>query len=172
MGQDPSEVQQEIEDTRSRMADTVDAIGHKTDVKGRVRGYVSDKKDALTGTVSGAAPDTETVREKGRQAAGLAQENPIGLAVAGAAAGFLVGLAIPSTRAEDERIGSVADDLKERARDTGEQALESGKQVAHDVKESAMETARESAGEQSEELSSTLHENAEHVASDAERKTY
>ncbi len=168
MGQDPSEVRHEIEETRSRMADTVDAIGHKTDVKGRVRGYVSEKKDAVTGTVSGAVPDTEAVREKGRQAAGLAQENPLGLAVAGAAAGFLVGLAIPSTRTEDERIGSVADDLKERVRDTGEQALESGKQVAHDVKE----TARESAGEQSQELSSTLRENAEHVASDVERRTY
>ena len=32
MGQDPSQIRQDIEQTRERMGDTVEALGHKTDV--------------------------------------------------------------------------------------------------------------------------------------------
>ena len=37
MGQDPSQIREEIEQTRSEMGDTVDALAHKTDVKSRVK---------------------------------------------------------------------------------------------------------------------------------------
>ena len=36
------------------MGDTVDALGYKADVPGRVRGRVADKKDAVTSKVTGA----------------------------------------------------------------------------------------------------------------------
>lgn len=167
MGKDPSDVREEIEETRARMSDTVDELGHRADVKGRVQGYVSEKKDAVVGGASDLAsrageklPDGGAVSSGGRQVASTAKDNPLALALGGAAVGFLVGSLIPATRMEDERIGTVADDLKDRARETGSQALESGKQIASDVKESAMETAKESSSEQSEELSSTLQEQA------------
>lgn len=166
MGKEPSDVREEIEETRARMADTVDEIGHRADVKGRVQGYVSEKKDAVVGGASDLAsragdklPDGETVSSGGRMV-GTAKENPLALALGGAAVGFLVGSLLPSTRMEDERMGTVADDLKDRARETGHQALESGKEIASDVKESATETAKESAAEHSQELSSTLQEQA------------
>lgn len=167
MGKDPSDVREEIEETRARMADTVDEIGYRADVKGRVQGYVSEKKDAVVGGASDLAsragdklPDGETVSSGGRRMVGTAKENPLALALGGAAVGFLVGSLLPSTRMEDERMGTVADDLKDRARETGQQALESGKEIASDVKESAKETAKESASEHSQELSSTLQEQA------------
>ena len=45
--------------------------------------------------------------------ASIAKDNPLGLAIGAAAAGFLVGLVIPATRREDEKLGPVADSVKE-----------------------------------------------------------
>ncbi len=162
MGQDPDEIRREIEETRSRMGDTVDAIGYKTDVKQRAGDYVSGKKEAIAGTarsvtskVSGTVPDTQSVRQGGQRAVGIAQENPLGLFVGAAAAGFIAGLLTPSTRVEDERIGTVADELKERVRETGQEAFERGKDVARDTAQTAAETAKERGREQGQELSSS-----------------
>jgi hypothetical protein len=51
---------------------------------------------------------------------------------------------VPSTRVEDEKIGPMADEVKDRAAQTGQQALEHGKEVAGDVAEAAKQTAQES----------------------------
>ncbi len=161
MGEEPGEIRQEIEETRSRMGETVDAIGYKTDVKQRV----SDKASALTSRVSGSVPDKESVQARGRRAAGMAQENPLGLLIGSAAVGFVVGLLAPATRMEDERVGAVADDLKERARETGQEAVQRGKGVAQDAASSAADTARERGREESAELSSTLQESAQSARS-------
>ena len=37
MGEDPRAIRSEIEDTRERMGDTVDALAYKADVKSRPR---------------------------------------------------------------------------------------------------------------------------------------
>ena len=55
MGEDPRAIREEIEDTRERMGETVQALSAKADVPGRIKGYASEKKDALTSTFSGAA---------------------------------------------------------------------------------------------------------------------
>ena len=167
MGQDPSEIREEIEETRLRMGDTVDAIGYKTDVKSRAGDWVSEKKDAVTGRVRGAAPDTEGVKETARRGVGIAEENPLGLAVGGLALGFVVGLLAPSTRVEDERMGEVADQVKGTLKDTGQEALERGKQVAQEATQSAKETVGERGREQGQEMASTLRESAQDVASTA-----
>ncbi len=172
MGEDPDRIREEIGETRAQMGDTMDAIGYKADVKSRARGYVSEKKDALVGKtdavtsrVSDAVPDTEAAKHQARRAVSVAQQNPLGFAFAGAAVGFVVGLLVPSTRVEDERIGTVADDLKDRVRETSQEALDRGKQVAQEAGESALETARERGQEEREELASSLKENAQEVRS-------
>ncbi len=167
MGQDPGEIREEIEETRARMGDTVDAIGYKTDVRSRAGDWVSEKKDAVTGRVRGATPDTEGVKETARRGVGVAKENPLGLAIGGAAVGFMVGLLAPSTRIEDERMGEVADQVRGTLKDTGQEALERGKHVAQEATESAKETISERGREQSEEMASTLKESAQDVASTA-----
>jgi len=54
MGEDPSAIREEIEQTRARMGDTVEAIGYKTDVKSRAKESVQDKiggvREKITGT--------------------------------------------------------------------------------------------------------------------------
>jgi hypothetical protein len=164
MGQDPSEIREEIEETRLRMGDTVEAIGYKTDVKARAKDSVAEKKDAVVGRLKGATPDTEGVKQGARRGATVAKENPLGLALGGVAVGFLAGMLAPSTRVEDERIGEVSDQLKERAKETGQEALDRGKQVAQEAAETAKETAKERGQEQQQEMAANLKESAQDVA--------
>lgn len=157
MGQDPREIRQDIEQTRGRMGDTVEALGHKTDVSGRAKEAVSSKLDTVRSKVSGATPDSGDVKQGAGQAVGVAKENPLGLAVGAAAVGFVAGLLIPSTRVEDEKIGPVADQVKEKAKESSQEAMERGKQVAQD----AAETAKESGREHAEELKDSTEQKAQ-----------
>jgi ElaB/YqjD/DUF883 family membrane-anchored ribosome-binding protein len=148
MGQDPDQIRQEIEDTRAEMSETVEAVGYKADVPSRAKDKVSETvdnvkhkvsgtatraKEAVVGTASragdamsdttsrvgDATPSGGQVKQQAKRAAGLAQENPLGLAVGAAALGFLAGLAVPSTRVENERLGPVADQVKDKVKETG-----------------------------------------------------
>jgi ElaB/YqjD/DUF883 family membrane-anchored ribosome-binding protein len=154
MGEDPRAIRAEIEDTRERMGDTVDALAYKADVKTRAKESVNEKVDNLkskvTGakdSVAGATPSGGDVKHHAKRTVGIAQENPLGLVIGAAAIGFVAGMLIPSTRAEDEKIGPVADQVKAKAAETGQQAVERGTQVASDVASSAAETAKESGKE-------------------------
>jgi len=165
MGEDPRAIRAEIEDTRERMGDTVDALAYKADVKTRAKESVNEKVDTLKSKVTGAkdsvsdavtgakdsvgdaTPSAGDVKHHAKRGVGIAQENPLGLAIGAAAIGFLAGMLIPSTRVEDEKIGPVADQVKAKAAETGQQVLDRGKQVASDVASSAAETAKESGQE-------------------------
>lgn len=168
MGQDPREIRQDIEQTRAEMGDTVEALGYKADVPGRARDRVQTMKDKVTGkahgvgdTVSGATPDSEQVKQGARQAVGMAQENPLGLAIGAAAVGFVAGLMVPSTRVENERIGPVADQIKEKARETGQEALEHGKEVVQQTADAAKEAAGEASQEHAQEMRGSVQEKAQ-----------
>jgi gas vesicle protein len=165
MGQTPDEIREDIEETRDRMSETAGAIGYKADVKTRAKEAVVEKKDAVVSKVTDAMPDPQGVKQGARRGVRIAQENPLGLAIGGVAVGFLAGLLLPSTRVEDERLGEVADQVKQTARETGQEALERGKRVAQEAGQAAMETAREKGSEESGELSSTLRDNVQQVAS-------
>jgi len=95
-----------------------------------------------------------------RKAAGVAQENPLGLAVGAVAAGFLLGMLVPSSRVEDEKLGPVADRVKEQAKETGQEALERGKQVAQSAAQSAADTVSEEGQKHGEQLADSAKENA------------
>ena len=158
MGQDPSEIRNDIEGTRARMGDTVEALGHKADVPGRAKEAVSNRVEDVRSKISGTTPDSGEVKDGARRAAGVAQENPLGLAVGAAAVGFIAGMLIPSTRVEDERIGPMADDVKAKVKETGHEALERGKEVAQETAQSAKETAQESGREHASELRDSAQE--------------
>jgi ElaB/YqjD/DUF883 family membrane-anchored ribosome-binding protein len=158
MGEDPSQIREQIEETRAHMGDTVDALAYKADVKERAKDSITDKKDRAMESVTNAkdrlvstAPSTGDVKQGAQQAASVAQENPIGLAIGGVAVGFLVGMALPSSRVEDQRLGPVADQAKERAREVGQEAVERGKSVVQETAQTAADTAREKSQEQARE---------------------
>ena len=189
MGQDPDAIRQDIEQTRSEMSETVEAVGYKADVPSRAKDAVSEKvenvksavsgtatraKEAVTGATSqvgdrvvDATPSSGQVKQQARRAAGLAKENPLGLAIGAAAIGFLAGLAVPSTRVEDEKLGPVADQVKDKVRETGQEALDRGSQVAQEVASTAADTARERTQEHGQELADSARQSAQDVASEA-----
>ena len=171
MGEDPSAIREEIEETRARMGDTVEAIGYKTDVKSRAKDSMSDKisgvRNRITGakdTVGDAAPSSGDVKRGARQAVGVAQENPIGLAVAALSGGFLLGVLIPSSKVEDEKLGPVSTEVRERAKETAQEAVDRGKEVAQEAAGSAVETAKEQGQAHAQELKSSAQDNAQQVA--------
>jgi ElaB/YqjD/DUF883 family membrane-anchored ribosome-binding protein len=190
MGQDPDAIRQDIEQTRTEMSETVEAVGYKADVPSRAKDAVSDKvenmkskvsdtatraKEAVVGTASragdavsdttsrvgDATPSGGQVKQQAKRAAGLAQENPLGLAIGAAAVGFLAGLAAPSTRVEDERLGPMADQVKDRVKETGQEALDRGRQVAQEVASSAADTAKEQTQEHGQDLAQGAAQNAQ-----------
>ena len=91
------------------------------------------------------------------------QENPLGLAIGATAAGFLAGMLIPGSRIEDERIGPVADQVKEQPRQTGQKALEHGKQIAQETATVAAQKAQESGQAHAQEMSVSAKQSAEQV---------
>lgn len=165
MGQDPGVIRAEIEETRERVGEEVDALSYKTDVGARVGDYVDDKKQAvkskLTGakdTVTGAVPDTRTVTHGAGRLRDTAANNPLGLAIGAVAVGFVIGTLLPQTRVENEQMGDMSDRLVDAAKDTAQEAVERGRQVAQEAVGAGVDTAKQSAREQGEELSSTLQE--------------
>jgi hypothetical protein len=175
MGEDPSAIREEIEQTRGRMGETVEAIGYKTDVKARAKESVQDKiggvRDRITGvkdSVNDATPTGDDMKHRAKQAVGVAQANPLGLGIAALAGGFLLGMLIPSTKIEDEKLGPAATEVKVRAKETAHEAGEHGKQVAQEVASSAVDSAKETAQEQgqqhAQEFKDTAQENAQQAA--------
>ena len=233
MGKEPDEIRQEIEETRARMGETVEAIGYKTDVPARARDSVQEKKDNLVQSVTGVkerlvgsivgtkesvggsmsnagssisdsmssagqsisgagqsvadsgravasrvgevTPSAQDLREGVQRTAGLAQENPLGLAIGSIAVGFIAGLMVPATRVERQKIGPLADQVVDKARETGQEALDRGKQVAQEAAQTARQvaeetknTAQEAAQRGVEDLKSTAQEHGQEFASSAQ----
>jgi gas vesicle protein len=175
MGQDPEVIRREIEDTRERMGETVEALGYKADVpsraKDKVSGAVTGVKERIAGaadSVNDSTPSGGDVKQAARKSAGVAQENPLGLAIGSVAVGFLAGMLIPSTRVEDEKLGPVADQVKEQARQTGQEALEHGKQVAQEVASTAQEHVQQAAAEVKDTAQSAAQEHGEQVKQSAQ----
>jgi len=175
MGEDPAAIREQIEQTRERMGDTVDALGYKADVPSRTKESINEKvqgvKAKITGTgsqVSDATPGAQDIQQAGRQAVGVVQENPLGLAVGAAAVGFLAGMLIPSTRVEDEPLGPVADQVKEQVRQTGQEALERGRQVAQETAQTATESAKQAAAEVKDKAQDSAQQHAEELKSSAQ----
>ncbi|MDQ6790891.1 MAG: hypothetical protein M3075_09615 [Candidatus Dormibacteraeota bacterium] len=113
------------------------------------------------------APSGEDVKRQAGRAAGIVQDNPLGLALGAAGVGLLVGMLLPTTKIEDQKLGDAADKVKAKAAETGQEALSRGQQVAQDVVQSASQTARESGSQHAGELSETAQQKASEEAADA-----
>ena len=210
MGKDASTIRQEIEQTRERMGDTVEALAYKTDVPARMKDNVNERVDAVKGTIenvmdsvktavvgtSGAVKSTladaregvndavsagaqngsgvlsraragvsarvqnvnatvqnanDSVGERlrnadvagnAKRAVGAVQENPIGLAIAALAIGFLSGSLLPVSQTERRRFGPVRDKLVDQAQAAGSDLLEAGKAVVAETAQTAVNSAK------------------------------
>jgi hypothetical protein len=181
MGETPDDIREDIEETRARMGDTVEAIGYKADVPSRMKESVAEKKDSLLGSigdgagavagkadalvsrVGGAVPHGDQVRE-GAAKVGFTRENPLGLAVAGVAAGFVIGTLLPKTKVENEKLGEMSDELTGKVKEAGQEALDRGKSVAQDALQAAGETVQERGHDEAAAMRDSLRDKAHDVA--------
>jgi hypothetical protein len=167
MAQEPDAIRAEIAATRQRMGDAVEALAYKTDVKARARDKIDEVREIVsTATESFVASvreplDAETTKEGASMSTntssstssassegwedegGLLKRNPLAVAFGAAAIGFLAGLLVPSTPAENERLGPVADHVKQSARDAAQEAVGRGKAIAADAAVSATAAVKE-----------------------------
>ena len=140
MGKDTSELREEIDETRGRMGETVDAIAYKADLPSRAR-------DAITGTVGKLrdrageardraremAPDMSDVQERAKSIGGSVRENPIGVLLGAAAIGFLIGSLLPVTELEQERLGPIGDQLREQAKERVQETIGQAREAATEI---------------------------------------
>ena len=172
MGEDPGVIRAEIEQTRERVGDEVDALSYKTDVGARASDYVDEKKEAIKSKITGAKdtvtaplPDRRAIKRGAAHVRDTAESNPLGLALGGLAVGFVVGTLLPQTQVENERMGELSDRVMDVAKDTATEAVERGKQVAQDAAGAAVDTAKESGREHGGELSETLKDRTQEQSS-------
>ncbi|HWH15261.1 MAG TPA: DUF3618 domain-containing protein [Miltoncostaeaceae bacterium] len=141
MADDTGAVESRVSQVRERLGSTIEEVGHRANVPARAReaaGRGAEKmREASSSMGSGDGSTAATVK-------------PLAIALGSMAAGFLAGSLLPATSAEKERIGPVADDVKDVARNTMQEAVERGKDVAGE----AMEVARTRATEEGRDLSS------------------
>ena len=160
MGEDTRAIEGQIEETREHMGDTVSALAYKADVPARMRDSAAEKKDAVASKLAGAknaitGPTGEAVDSAGdgaKRTVGMAQENPLGLAIGAVAVGFVVGSLLPKTRVEQEKLGPMATEAREHVSELASEAVEHGKKVAEDTMHAAAETATQSGKAHAEEL--------------------
>ena len=172
MAEKPDAIRQEIAATRQRMGDAVEALAYKTDVKARAREKIAEVRDIVTvatesfvasihdpadgttregGTMSSSVSSstsstssTSSSSESWEDEGGLLKRNPLAVAFGAAAIGFLAGLLIPTTPAENERLGPVADHVKQSAREAAQEAVGRGKAMASDAAQTAATAVKDS----------------------------
>lgn len=84
-------------------------------------------------------PDANTVRES--------LQNPIGLLLGAAAAGFLAGMFVPVSDFEQARLRPIADDLVEQAAVVRDEIIEHGRSALAETASAAQESVQQHAKE-------------------------
>jgi len=153
-----------------------DAITRRTDdLVGRVTGGMGgggsqdgpglrDRAGDMTSRMGEHMPSQGQMRQTANKAKGAAHQNPLAYAFGGVAIGFLIGSMLPSTTMEDERIGDLADDVKDRVKETGQEVLERGKEVVSEATQTAKETAKEGMQQTAQAVKDTAQESGQQHA--------
>ena len=117
----------------------------------------------MVSRVGGIVPDGEQVKG-GAAKVGVSKENPLGLAIAGAAVGFLVGTLLPKTAVENEKMGEISDEVTDKVKEAGHEALERGKSVAQDAVGAATATVQDRGQSEAQQMSESLQDKAQEVS--------
>lgn len=134
------EVRQKAVETGGRMKEKASQFGEQVKTKAQQVG--SDAADYAGQTGRRVAHGG---RSAGRGLVDFVENNPLAAAGIVLTAGAVVGASLPSTRYEDETLGSRRDDLIDRARETGREKFEKVGSVVREATEAATEAAKEEA---------------------------
>jgi hypothetical protein len=111
----------------------------------------------------------DAARRAGSGVKHMMEDNPLMIGAAAIAFGLLAGLAVPSSRWEDETVGDASDELKRKVRETGQDATRKAAEVARETATAVREevqrdddrSAAEKARDASTRAADTSRENAE-----------
>lgn len=179
------DIQQTLSDTGRSATHTLKALA------GHIGDFVGSTRDMAAHYGTRARHQGGRLRSGSRHAAGRMQhqlqdgyargrdqfsraidESPLAVGAAFLGLGLIAGLIFPSTRREDEWMGESSDELKQRAIDSGKEAVQRGQQVAAATAEAAAdqmekegltphqlaEKARKVAAEVKQEVQETVRE--------------
>jgi hypothetical protein len=108
---------------------------------------VAEKVDALKSKLPGATPSAQDVKATAQGAADAAHEHPLALAAGAAAAGLAVGLALPETDLEREKLAPTAQKIRQQVQTRAQEIIEQVKDGAKDAIDSTADAVRQ-AGQQ------------------------
>lgn len=91
----------------------------------RFTDVVREQVAGAASKVADAMPTGDDIKGGAHRASRLIRDNPIAVAIGAALIGFVVGLVLPATAMETERIR----DVKRAARDAGAEAMEAGREM-------------------------------------------
>jgi Protein of unknown function (DUF3618) len=184
MGQTADELRRDIEETRSDLGSTLDAIGdrlspgriverRKNRVRralGRMREQVMGSESTPTALADRAGSAASSAADAARHAPEAIRErtegNPLMAGALALGAGFLVATVLPMSRKEKDLGGEV----REKAQPVVDELTEAGREAAEHLKEPARQAAGEvksTARESAEELKSTAKDGAHEVSDSA-----
>lgn len=121
---------------RDSVSSAASSIGHRAGSAGSgVSSGMSSAGDAVSqagGAVASRLPSGGDVRERAERASSVVKGNPAVVAIGALALGAAAGLLLPSTRVEDERIGPMAEDLRDKGAQTASAAMQEGRAVVEE----------------------------------------
>ncbi len=139
IGERAHEVKDRIRDRASSLTDR--ASGMAGEVRDRATEYGSIARERVSEFADEARTRAERLASDARHTAHRAQEgfwdtydnNPLLLGAGGLALGLAMGVAVPTTRAENKLMGETSDELARKARRLGREAVDRGQKVAERV---------------------------------------
>ena len=143
-----SAVKEKVKDVAESAKDAVSEAGHKVgDKVGDAAGWTKEHaldlghrtKDQAYALRGKAKTQVRRARVGFWQ---TMEENPLMVGAATLALGVIAGLAIPSTRKEDELMGETRDRLVDEVKEAGQQVMEKGKHVAEAVVDKVKDEAQ------------------------------
>ncbi len=140
-----------VGDAAGSVSDRVAAAGSAVaDTAASAREGVSSRAGSAAGTagavgggVREALPGRDEARQGVERVAGGMRANPLAIAAGALALGAIAGALLPSTRAEDERLGPLADEVRDKGAAAAQEAIEKGRDAVGDVGEQLTAAARE-----------------------------
>jgi len=136
------------------------------------------RQDFSSGYSAGQTNYRDRARDYGDQASrrarqgyssvvGMVDEHPLLAGIMGVAVGAVLGASIPSSQYENEWLGDYSDELYNRAREYGSEAIDRASTVARTAAEAGMEAAREAGQSEAEKQGLTQ----EQIKNRAEEQT-
>jgi len=169
MASKASEASSSIKETASNVGQRISTTA--SSVTGRVQQAGQSARQRLQETAGTAQARMSEMKQRSRVQAEQAKERfnemydeqPLVMGAVGLAIGAALGAAIPTTRRENEMMGSVRDDLLHRAKETAREQADTLKQSAQRV----AETAKEEVGRVTEDISNSAMQKKDQGVSSA-----